>query len=134
MRTDDPHVMEAAAGSEATGRTQGHTPDRQAGTDLGPPAPKAAHPQPSVYTLATALCHTQSHLLHFADAALHFFVSFCFVFSQIEGLGQLCLEGTYQHHFPTALLIRVSVSHVGNFHNISNILIMIAHVMGICDI
>ena len=43
----------------------------------------------------------------------------------MQGLWQPCAEQDYQHHFPISISsVRVSVSNVGNSHDISNIIII----------
>ena len=68
---------------------------------------------------------------------LHFTVlyRYCFFFlKQIKILWQSCLEQVFSHHFSTSIFsLRISVSHFGNFHNISNFFIIITCVMMICD-
>ena len=46
-------------------------------------------------------------------------------FLQVEGFGQPCAEEAYWHHFPTASAHFVSLSHLGNSRNISNLFIII---------
>ena len=64
-------------------------------------------------------------LLHFADTA--FFTNWRFV--------QLCIKQVCWRHFPNSICsLCVSVSHFGNYHNISNCSIIIIFVMMISDL
>ena len=66
--------------------------------------------------------------LHFIALLRHF------VFLQIEGLWQPCVEQVYQRHLSNSICsLHVSVSHFGNSHSLSNFFFIIIFVMVICD-
>ena len=72
-------------------------------------------------------------LLHFTLLCL-VDTEVCFVFLQIEGLWQPCLQLVCWRYFSNSICsLHVSVSHCGNSQNISNFFIILTLFIVICD-
>jgi len=66
--------------------------------------------------------------------ALPYYASQMLRFLQIDGLWQLCLEEDHGHDFSNSIRsLRVSESHFGHSHNISDFSIITIFVMVTCE-
>ena len=95
--------------------------------------------------LILVVCHATQQIISFAlihntgipcfYCALPYCASqiYC-IFLQSEGLWQPCIKQVYRCHFSNSICsLRVSVSHFGNAHNISDFFITIIFAMVIRD-